>query len=306
MRPSAGNGSAPAITGRGPVHASRTDIQTIGLVYNARVERSHCLAQEIADWLQARDVASWACTTLDYAEHCPAADLIVTLGGDGSILRVALRAAPAGTAILGINLGRVGFLTEATPDAWQTTLQRVLDGEGAIETRMMLCVSLLRGGVLVAQEQALNDAVISRGALARTVRLLASVDGAFVARYVADGLILATPTGSTAYAYAVGGPILPPWLENIVLIPAAPHLSLERPFVLDAEAVVEVLVETEMEGMLSVDGRMEGELHNGDIVRVERSAIKARFLRLRSRNDFYDTLVERLTPHNGEVHDRSD
>lgn len=306
MRPSTGNGLPPAIAGRGPVHTSRTDIQTIGLVYNAQVERSRGLTQEIADWLETRDVTNWACTMLDYAEHCPAADLIVILGGDGSILRVAQRAAPAGIAILGINLGRVGFLTEAAPDAWQTTLQRVLNGEGEVETRMMLCVSLLRGGVLVAQEQALNDAVISRGALARTVRLLAFVDGAFVTRYVADGLILATPTGSTAYAYAVGGPILPPWLENIVLIPAAPHLSLERPFVLDAEAVVDVRVETEMEGMLSVDGRMEGELHNGDIVRVERSAIKARFLRLRSRNGFYDTLVERLTPHNGEVHDRTD
>jgi len=306
MRSTAENGSNALAAEGDSVRAFDTGIQTIGLVYNALVERSRGLAHEIAAWLQARKVASWTCTTLDYTEHCPVADLIVTLGGDGSILRVAQRAAPVGTAILGINLGRVGFLTEAAPDAWQTTLQRVLDGEGAIEARMMLCVSLLRGGVGDAQEQALHDAVISRGALARTVRLLASIDGAFVARYVADGLILATPTGSTAYAYAVGGPILPPWLENIVLIPAAPHLSLERPFVLDAEAVVEVRVETEMEGMLSVDGRMEGELHNGDIIRVERSAIKARFLRLRSRNDFYDTLVERLTPHNGEAHDRTD
>jgi NAD+ kinase len=286
--------------------ASDTAIRTIGLIYNARVDRSLLLADEIATWLEARRVRSWSCNTLEYAESCPSADLLVTLGGDGSILRVAQRAAPAGIAILGINLGRVGFLTETAPDAWQTTLQRVLDGEGAVEARMMLCVSLLRDGTVVAQEQALNDAVISRGSLARTVRLHASVDGIFMTRYVADGLILATPTGSTAYAYAVGGPILPPWLENIVLIPAAPHLSLERPFVLDAEAIVEIRVETEMEGMLSVDGRMEGELHNGDVVRVERSAIKARFLRLRSRSDFYGTLVERLTPHNGEVHDRAE
>ncbi|MCU0519220.1 MAG: NAD(+)/NADH kinase [Anaerolineae bacterium] len=283
-----------------------TDIRTIGLIYNARVERSRPLADDIAAWLHAFGVGCWTYTTLEYVEDCPSADLLVTLGGDGSILRVAQRAAPAGIAMLGINLGRVGFLTEAAPEAWQVTLKRVLNGEGAVEARMMLCVSLLRDGAIVAQEQALNDAVISRGALARTVRLYASVDGAFMTRYVADGLILATPTGSTAYAYAVGGPILPPWLENIVLIPAAPHLSLERPFVLNAEAIVEVRVETEMDGMLSVDGRMEGELHDGDVVQVQRSAIKARFLRLRSRNDFYDTLVERLTPHNGEAHDRAD
>lgn len=184
-------------------------IQTIGLIYNARVERASHLADEIAVWLDAHGVSSWTCTTLEYAESCPLADLLVTLGGDGSILRVAQRAAPASLAILGINLGRVGFLTEAAPDTWQATLQRVLNGEGTVETRMMLCVSLLRDGVVVAQEQALNDAVISRGALARTVRLHASVDGVFMTRYVADGLILATPTGSTAYAYAVGGPILP-------------------------------------------------------------------------------------------------
>ena len=132
---------------------------------------------------------------------------------------------------------------------------------------------------------------------------MATVDGR---SHHADGLILATPTGSTAYAYAVGGPILPPWLENIVLIPAAPHLSLERPFVLDAEAVIEVRVETEISGMLSVDGRMEGELQDGDVVRVERSGITARFLRLRSRSDFYNTLVERLIPRNGDWHDRTD
>ena len=149
------------------------------------------------------------------------------------------RSAPAGTPILGINLGRVGFLTEALPESWEPTLARVLAGEAEIENRMMLCVTLVRGGEAIAREHALNDAVVSRGALARTVRLHTSVDGAWMARYVADALILATPTGSTAYAYAVGGPILPPWLDNIVLVPAAPHLSLERPLVLNAEAVGE-------------------------------------------------------------------
>jgi NAD+ kinase len=288
------------------MNSGNTDIRHIGLVYNARVEKSLPLAREIAEWLRTRGVRTWMCATPEYPAVDEPADLLLTLGGDGSILRVAQKAAPSGTPILGINLGRVGFLTEAQPEAWQSALQRVLGGEGEMETRMMLCVTLLRNGSPVAQEQALNDAVISRGALARTVRLYTSVDGAMMTRYVADGLILATPTGSTAYAYAVGGPILPPWLENIVLIPAAPHLSLERPFVLDAAAVVEVRVETEISGMLSVDGRMEGKLQDGDVVRVERSGIKARFWRLRSRSDFYNTLVERLTPRNGDWHDRTE
>lgn len=275
-------------------------IQQIGLVYNARVARSLPLAREIAAWLDAQGIHTWYCATPEHATMDQPADLLLTLGGDGSILRVAQRAAPAGVPILGINLGRVGFLTEACPEDWQATLRRVLAGEGQVETRMMLCVTLMRDGVQVAQEQALNDAVVSRGALARTVRLYTSVDGTFMTRYVADALILATPTGSTAYAYAAGGPILPPWLDNIVVVAAAPHLSMERPVVLDAHSVVEVRVKTEIPGMLSVDGRMEGNLHNGDIVRVERSKIKAQFLRLRNRNDFYETLVQRLTPRNGD------
>jgi len=279
-------------------------IRHIGLVYNARVERSLPLAQEIKAWLVSTyGLEAWCCPISECLTVSYPADLLITLGGDGSILRVAQRAAPAEVPILGINLGRVGFLTEAAPEFWQTTLTQVLDGKASLESRMMLCVTLIREGVAIALEQALNDAVVSRGALARTVRLHTAIDGAMMTRYVADGLILATPTGSTAYAYAVGGPILPPWLDNIVVVPAAPHLSMERPVVLDAQSVIEVRVETQIPGMLSVDGRMEGELVNGDVVRVERSEIRARFLRLRSRSDFYETLVNRLTPRNGDPHD---
>jgi len=275
-------------------------LHTIGLIYNPHVEAARVLGEKILAWLTARQVQAWLCAGQESVPVQGPAELFVTLGGDGTILRTMQRAAPAGVPVLGINLGRVGFLTEASPETWEQVLTRVLAGEGWIEIRAMLRVTLLRDGVAIAQEDALNDAVISRGALARTLRLETSIDGAFVTRYVADGLILATATGSTAYAYAAGGPILPPWHNSILLVPAAPHLSLERPLVLDKEAVIEVRVNTEVPGMLTVDGRMEGELHHGDLVRIERSPLKARFLRLRSRNDFYRTLVARLTPRNGE------
>ena len=279
------------------------DIWRIGVVYNTLVERSLPLAHEIQAWLhETHGVDAWCCPISTCREALQPADLLVTLGGDGSILRAAQTAAPAGIPILGINLGRVGFLTETPPERWRATLTHVLAGQAAVESRMMLCVTLARDGRDIAQEQALNEAVVSRGALARTVRLHTAIDGALMTRYVADGLILATPTGSTAYAYAAGGPILPPWLDNIVLVPTAPHLSLERPLVLDATSVTEVRLEARMPGMLSVDGRMEGELLDGDVVRVERSEIRARFLRLRSRTDFYQTLVDRLTPRNGDPH----
>jgi NAD+ kinase len=275
-------------------------IRYITVIHNPRVEATLPVAQAIVAWLESQ-----GCKASLYARDkdvttSPPADLVITLGGDGSILRAMQQAAPSETPVLGINMGRVGFLTEAPPKDWPDVLQRVLAGEGWIETRMMLRVTLIRDGHAIAQEDALNDAVVARGGLARTVRLHTFIDGALLTRYVTDGLILATPTGSTAYAYAVGGPILPPWLENILVVPAAPHLSLERPLILNADAVIEVKVGTETPGTLTVDGRMEGELLDGDVVRVARSPINARFLRLRSRNDYYRTLVARLTPRNGD------
>jgi NAD+ kinase len=280
--------------------SQETSLHSITVIYNPRVPATLPVAEEIVAWLEKRGCRAWPCSRDQDATACLPSDLFITLGGDGSILRAAQQAAPTGTPILGINMGRVGFLTETSPEDWPATLKRALAGEGWIETRMMLRVGLIRHGQRIAQEHALNDAVVSRGALARTVRLKTFIDGAALTRYVADGLILATPTGSTAYAYAIGGPILPPWLDNILLIPAAPHLSLERPIVLGADAVIEVEVNTEIPGMLTVDGRMEGELHDGDVVHIERSPLQARFLRLRNRCDFYCTLVSRLTPRNGE------
>ncbi|MDF1513021.1 MAG: NAD(+)/NADH kinase [Anaerolineae bacterium] len=275
-------------------------IKNVGLVYNSQVEAALPLVKDISTWLNHRNIQTWTCA-IDELDVIPQnTDLILTLGGDGSILRITQKTALAGTPLLGINLGRVGFLTETQPDTWEMTLERVVAGDAHVEERMMLCVSLIRDRIQIAQETALNDAVVSRSALARTVRLTAYIDGALLTRYVTDALILATATGSTAYAYALGGPILPPWLDNILVIPAAPHLSLERPLVLDAAAIVEVKINTEIPGMLSVDGRMEGELLNDDVVRIQRSTTKARFLRLRNRNDYYRTLVTRLTPRNGD------
>ncbi len=276
-------------------------MQTIGLIYNPRVEASIPLAQEIAAWLESRGVSSWLCSTHERPADGAClfkSDLLITLGGDGTILRAAPLTAPLGIPLLGLNLGRVGFLTECEPEHWVEVLERILANEGSVEERMMLQVTHLREGAMRAREFALNDAVISRGALARTVHLLTTIDGAVMTEYVADALILATATGSTAYSYAVGGPILPPWLDNIVVAPVAAHLSLDRPLVLNAQAVIEITVRATIPGMVTVDGRLVGELLEGDCVRVERSPLKARFLRLRNRADFYRTLVARLSPRN--------
>lgn len=275
-------------------------MRNIGLFYNPRLPDALPLAQEIASWLQERAVATWRYSTHDAPP--PASllqtELLITLGGDGTILRAMSFAAPSALPVLGLNLGRVGFLTECAPQSWPQSLEKILAGQGRVEERAMLQVTLFRGTQTLLQDVALNDVVISRGSLARAARLLARVDGALLTQYVADGLILATATGSTAYSYAVGGPILPPWLENILLTPVAAHLCLERPLVLDAESVVEITVQTGIPGMLTVDGRVARELRVGDRVRARRSPLKARFLRLSGRADFYRTLAARLTPRN--------
>jgi len=226
------------------------------------------------------------------------AELLVTLGGDGSILRAARAAAPCGTLLLGVNLGRVGFLTEAEPETWREVLSQVLSGDYWVEERMMLRVMAWRSGESLGQAEALNDVVVGRGAQARVVHLRTEVDGGYLATYVADGLIVATPTGSTAYALAAGGPILPPHLRNILLVPVAPHLSMDRPIVLAEGVTVRIVVVGGRPAVLTVDGQVQARLESGDEVMVEASPHVACFARVQERTYFYKTLVTRLVPRN--------
>jgi NAD+ kinase len=273
-------------------------MKTIGILYNPRPERALPLAGVIALWLKQQGLEAEIATTYQAAESpfLQQADLLVTLGGDGSILRVARAAAPYGVPILGINLGRVGFLTETEPENWKGVLLRALAGDYWVEERMMLQVTALRGSEELAQAEALNDVVVGRGERARVVHLRAEVDGGFLASYAADGLIVATPTGSTAYALAAGGPILPPELRNIVLVPVAPHLSMDRPVVLSEGATVRIVVAGNRPAVLTVDGEVKAELVDGDEVTVGASPHTARFARVQEQTYFYKTLLERLAP----------
>jgi len=275
-------------------------VKTIGILYNPCVVRARPLAEEMAAWTERQGWQTQICTADDaLAVFClPEIDLLVTLGGDGSILRAARAAAPYGTPILGVNLGRVGFLTEAEPEMWRDVLSRVLAGDYWVEERMMLRVVSQRDGEVLGQAEALNDVVVGRGARARVVRLRVEVDGGYLATYVADGLIVATPTGSTAYALAAGGPVLPPQLRNVLLVPVAPHLSMERPIVLSEGVRVRIVVTGVRLAVLTVDGEVQAELENGDEVIVEAGPHVARFARVREKTYFYKTLVARLVPRN--------
>lgn len=271
----------------------------ISILYNSNVAQARPLADEMAAWIEQRGRQAHICPACDAvsAPDWRETKLVVTLGGDGSILRAARAAAPYDVPILGINLGRVGFLTETEPEAWQSVMSQALAGDYWVEERMMLQASARRNGKqLVEQTDALNDVVIGRGARARVVHLHTEIDGDHMATYVADGLIVATSTGSTAYALAAGGPVLPPQLRNILLVPIAPHLSMARPVVLSEGVAVRIVVTGGRPAMLTVDGEMQAELQSGDQVQVEASPHVARFARVRDENYFYKTLVARLAP----------
>ena len=263
--------------------------ERILILDNPTVQRSAALAEDIFAFLARQPALKPGRATIAAAEQgdCLAGqDMAIVLGGDGSMLRTGSIAARHAVPLLGINLGRLGFLGEVQPDGWQEALQQVLAGNCWLEERMMLRVEHRRAGQLLGRYEALNEAVIGRGALARPVRLKTLIDGGELTTYVADGLIVATPTGSTAYALAVGGPILPPELRTILLIAIAPHLSIDRAIVLPQGATVEVMVRTDHEAILSTDGAHQISLDDGDSVGVRMSDGTTCFVRVRPRHYF--------------------
>ncbi len=222
------------------------------------------------------------------------ADLLIVLGGDGTMLRGGHLCAPAGVPILGINLGRLGFLIEAQRDEWRPTLEHILAGEFRIERRMTLrAVHVSAGGPGEAWD-VVNECVIGRGETARPVRLTAEIDGWRLTTYVADALIASTPTGSTAYALAAGGPILPPTLRNILLVPVAPHMSFDRAIVLDEGARLRLTVATDHQALVSVDGQSPLHLQDGDSIEVRAGEHNVDFVRLQDPGTFYRHLTTRM------------
>lgn len=218
-------------------------------------------------------------------------DLCIALGGDGTMLRAGHLCAPVGLPVLGINLGHFGFLTEVQRNEWMQMLPRLFEGRFRIEQRMMLYAEHWRGTRRLGGWNVLNEIVVCRGQFVRPIRIRASVDGYLLANYVADGLIVATPTGSTAYALAAGGPILPPELRNILLIPVAPHLSVDRAVVLSEGASVTLQVNTSHQAVVSADGHAPEILEDGDEVRASGSEDVMRFVRFSDPGYFYRNLT---------------
>lgn len=220
-------------------------------------------------------------------------DLVIALGGDGTMLRAGHLVAPVNVPVLGINMGRFGFLTEVRLNQWRDLLPNLMTGGYWLEQRMMLHAELWRDNRMLGAWEVLNEIVVSRGQIVRPVHLEAHVDGRLLTTFVADALIASTPTGSTAYALAAGGPILPPELRNILIVPVAPHLSIDRAIVLAEGAAVRIVVHTEHQAVLSPDGHAPVEMSDGDRVEAFAGEHTVHFVRFQDPGYFY----RNLTPH---------
>jgi NAD+ kinase len=222
------------------------------------------------------------------------ADLVIVLGGDGTLLSVARRANSRIVPILGVNLGSLGFLTSTTTSELFSTLEQVLQGEYEVEQRSLLSVTLMRNGERTESFQVLNDAVINKGALARIIDLEAWVDDHYLCTYKADGLIVATPTGSTAYSLAAGGPIIAPAVSVVVLSPICPHMLTNRPIVLPDTANIRVVLRTaEEDVILTLDGQEGHPLKQGDTVSIKRSDSTVALIKPQNRT-FFEVLRSKL------------
>lgn len=220
-------------------------------------------------------------------------DLLIVLGGDGTLLSMARAVGDLGVPILGVNLGGLGFLTATTLEEMLPALEAVRVGGMAIEERMVLGARLIRNGQTVGEYSALNDVVITKSAMSRIVDLSVSVGGRHATAYRADGLIISTPTGSTAYNLSTGGPILFPTMDAVVLTPIAPHTLSNRPIVIPASERIEVTLLDDQDVMLTMDGQVGVPLRERDTVEVQKAAARIRLLRF-PQKDFFSVLRTKL------------
>lgn len=269
----------------------------IGILHHPKVTESQPMALEIEAWLNERGIDAWIGSSYDDAhmsQMVAGSNFLVVLGGDGSLLRAARYASLVDVPIFGINLGRVGFLSEAQPDEWPEKLARLLDGDFWTENRLMLSARILRNGRILHTFSVLNDVVVGRGRQARVVRFQLHVDGDHVTNYTADALIVATPTGSTAYSMAAGGPLLPPQLPNFVVVPVAPHLTFDRAIIFHEQAEIAITVHMDHQAYLTPDGTDGILLEDQDVVLVTKAQNSCKFARVESSGYFYRRLMGRL------------
>jgi len=276
----------------------------IGIIAKNNIEEPFEITKKLSNWLKKRGVDVYVekelgkkirhPNSIDRREIPKLVDVILVFGGDGTFLGVAREACKYGTPILGINLGGLGFLTEVTIDELYPMMERIIDGDYEVEDRQMLITSIRRGKKNIGTYEVLNDVVINKGALARIIDLAIYIEDSHVTTYKADGIILATPTGSTAYSLSAGGPIVHPGIPVTIITPICPHTLTNRPLVVSSKMKVEIKVTTqEPDTYLTLDGQIGVRLKTGDLIEVKRTDTSVKLIKSPFR-DFFSILKTKL------------
>ncbi|MCU0494016.1 MAG: NAD(+)/NADH kinase [Chloroflexaceae bacterium] len=272
-------------------------MRRIGVLYNPLSENSVRLSGEVASWLQSQGFEVWRGHSQEGREDprmIEGEELMIALGGDGTILRAARLAIPHRIPILAVALGRLSFMAEIGPEELPSGLQALLAGGGWRDARALLHTVLRRDGRVLAEYTALNEVVLSRSDVSRVLNVDVQVDGAPLTTYHADGVLVATATGSTAYALAAGGPIVDPRSKALLLVSVAAHLTSVPSMVLHEDTVITLHLKSRHHASLAIDGRENIPLQAGDEVEVRRSSQVCIFARIQPPSQFYARLVRRL------------
>lgn len=271
----------------------------VAILYNRRLERAKPLAEQYAGIAERLGmVATLGPAVMGETDgRFRGADLVVSVGGDGTILRASRVAVELGVPIVGVNLGELGFMAELQPDEAFERLPGYFDGQGWLEKRSVLQVDTFpedEPETIVSSDIALNEVLLGRGAQSRIVKVRVTIDGAPFTTYVADGVLVASATGSTAYALAAGGPVLEPSMSAVLLTPLLPYLSFNHPLVLPASVTVTLHLFSGYEALTTIDGQIEQSLRDGHALRVSVAPTPCLFLRQQPRNYFWASLTKRL------------
>src|SRR6266404_9440681 len=284
---------------------SSVSFRAIGIFSRPRRADITDIVRPLLEWLSKRGIrgiydTETAASLRDETGGLPRellaheSDLLLVLGGDGTLLAAAREAAPRGIPILPINLGSLGFLTSFTLGELYPALEETIAGHLTASERVMLTVSLIREGQVVESQLVLNEAVITKGALARMIAIDLLLDEDFVCRYRADGLIVATPTGSTAYSMSAGGPIVHPAVESIIVTPICPHTLTDRPVVVRDSSLVEVHLSDDTQSVyLTLDGQTGIPMQAADVVRMRRSAQRLKLIQP-AQKSYFEILRSKL------------
>jgi NAD+ kinase len=276
----------------------------IGIIAKANIPEPLKITKKLTAWLKQREVEVFVekelgeqigyANSVDAADIPELVDVILVFGGDGTFLGMARLACKHGTPILGINLGGLGFLTEVTVEELYPMMERIIQGNFEVEERQMLLTTIHRDKDTLGTYEVLNDVVINKGAVARIIDLAIYIDDSHVTTYKADGIILSTPTGSTAYSLSAGGPIVHPTIPVTIITPICPHTLTNRPLVVSSKMKVEIKVTTqEPDTYLTLDGQIGIRLNTGDIIEVQRTDTSVKLIKSPFR-DFFTILKTKL------------